>query len=314
MLKPSDYSAIARAVSTCPGTSPHAREFASELVQAWVERWQDEDAREKTVAVECKFNVRLDNFTWVVGIIDRISRTAEGEFVANEWKTTKAPSGWGWNEEKWLSEIVNGIQLPTYAWAVRSGRVTNAKGKLVECPLAIGAGVKVRARAVTKVSPPGFWPTRESGVWEFSEEDMKATAHAYLNAARMIRELKTEAVFRLEKQPDVALPPWQATGRQCFNQFGRDCEFLTQCQEHLYPVGEFKLCSEGDYKEFGLPDLPNDPRVVVFSPTSYELWVLCAEKWRVVKGIGVGERESDVNLEVGKAVHAGLATFYTRFM
>jgi hypothetical protein len=309
---------IQRAIESHPGASPSAVETAAELVGCWIDRFEDHDRQERTMAVEAAFNVQLDSYTFAVGVIDRISYDPDdGVYVVNEWKTARAesdrPGPWAWGERKWLSEITSGIQLPTYALAAKYGRLALKRGL---APFMIKdaarlSSVRVRVRAAVKKSPPDFWPGEneyaktEAGLYEYDAGDIEAARIAYLNAARVIRALRAK---------DTGLP-WQHTGGQCFHQYGHDCSFLETCRTHAYFTGPYRVydpdSDEFDYLEkFGLARLKRDARTVILSASSYKTWATCHEKWRITKGLGRREETNDLALQIGGSTHSGLAEFY----
>ena len=316
---PKALARIERAIVSHPDASPTAIETAAELVGGWIDRYEDQDRYEKTVAVEIAFNVKLDPYTYVVGVIDRLSLDSDDlVYVVNEWKTTKGasdrPGPYAWTAQRWLDEITTGVQLPTYALALTAGEFIlkrGLKGFKIKDARRLNT-VRVRVRAAVKVSPPQFWPDSgerakyEPGIYEFSAEDIAAVRASYLNAAVAIRALRSSR-----------LVPWQHSGSHCHRQFGRDCSLLPRCSVHDYAQGAYRVYDPGDgdfdyLKRFGLESIARDRRTVILSASSYGTFTTCHEKWRVLKGLGVAEEgTNDLPLQIGGAFHAGAAEFYS---
>ena len=314
---PAQLDSISTAIADLD-VAPEAKIQASELVSAWVNKYTEIDSKERTLAVEVAFAVQVDSHTWVIGVMDRLSLTSKAEIIVNEWKSSRAAtsngyskSRWSWGEDMWLREITNSIQLPTYALGLREGRfVLKSSGRPFKIKGASTTDeVKVRVRAVTKESLPKFWPSSRSGVYAFDSRDVQHVKNVYINAAAFIRAGKVGAGRN-------AFVPWQARGRQCFNQFGRDCELFDLCASHDYVTGPYHVLDPGDPEEFdwlekfGLTELKRDPRNVILSASSYDLFSLCKEKYRARKLVGGVGEEKSMALQVGSALHCGLAVFY----
>ncbi len=303
-----DFDVIVNAIVSCPEVSAAAKEQAAEIVEEWIRTNYESDCEEQTVAVELAFHIQLDKLTFVDGIIDRLSLTNESELVVNEWKTTRPASKW-WSEAMWLTELMNSIQLPTYALAVRDGlMIVRGEDKPFRIR-GIGERVKVRVRGATKTTPSETWPTGAPRLFCFSDDELSACRAAYLNAAAAIRAFRSSGCV-----------PWHARGRQCFKQWGRDCEFLSECASGVYPPSVHRVYdpvgTDADWaKRFGLEHIPNDPSVVVLSPSSYELYSTCHEKYRRLKAVAEPPvEEKSMALQIGSACHAGWAAYYRMFI
>jgi hypothetical protein len=300
--------AVAEAIAELDGCSPEAKEAAAEIVEAWMHEFAAKDRTEVTVGVELNFSIRLDEQTWVVGVVDRLSQQGE-RYIINEWKTTAGPShdGKRWNAQVWLHELLHSIQLPTYVLALREGQFQKKDANQTDQTIYLEKDMKplVRVRAATKTSPVQFWPTQDN-LFDFSAAEVQACRNAYLNAAAQVRLLRAT-----DRQRVI---PWQYPGSQCFRQFGRDCEFLERCSSHDHPPhSQVSQESMQRYLQtFGVePQAAQDPDTVVFSTSSYQLLTLCLEKYRLLKVAQAGLVEDTTPaLQIGTAVHAGLAKFY----
>lgn len=292
--------------------SPTAREAAAPLIESWIERYSAEDAEVQTVAVECGFTLWLDENTLVIGVQDRLAADLAGP-IGCEWKTAKEPkrnrdgsdSAW-WNEEKWLSEIVNGPQLAIYALAMNKA-IYYPKG--VDRPIRLNAeNPRIMVRAAVKSNPPRFWPSESArGVYAFPNPMLVSVENALRVKAEQIRAAKRLGVV-----------PWQLQGRQCFP-FNRECQYIEQCRQHAYPVsvhGQVFNRHDPAY-ELALsridPELLKNPELVVLSYSSYSDCSECMERYRILSN-GLGPKEESLALEIGGAFHAGIAALYRQYL
>ena len=276
--------------------SPAAKEIAAPLVEEWIQRFGAKDLECPTIAVEAPFYVWLDAGTLVVGVIDRIT---DGIFGC-EWKTTKEGSKW-WTEDRWLASLDNGSQIKVYGLALHKG-----KFGLTGWMPHVEAPVKIFVRAAVKSTPPDFWGSTFLTV---SAEAIQATETALLQKAAAIRAMR--------KRKSAA--PWQLTGRQCF-EFNRACVFHEKfCSKFTYPIGDYKLFDPSDPGSqalalAGINALDAvDPKLVIFSASSYDTASVCLERYRLKTSLE-GSSDTTPEMEVGTATHAGLAEFYRQTM
>jgi hypothetical protein len=289
---------------TKAGVSPQAAEAGAQLVDDWIRRNQAYDLKHKTLAVEMGFVVWPDDNTLVIGVQDRVAQDAKGVF-GSEWKSTKAESRY-WNEAKWLDSISNGSQLATYAWALRDGIFLERNVSGGE-PHALQFNVenpRIMVRAAVKERPTRFWPYNpEDAFYEFSAKDIEFTKNAYINMAEEIRALRKTKLY-----------PWQLTGIQC-DAFFKKCGFFGLCSKNDHPIGTPKALFDPhdpaakmalafvDSKLLANPDL------VILSASSYATAASCKEKFRLISG-ALGDKEEDMALGIGTAMHAGLGEYY----
>ncbi len=317
-----DWAAVVDAILGTDGASPEAKEEAASLVEAWAAHYFELDRQERTLAVEVGFHVQLDPHTYVIGIVDRLSVAPDGSLIVNEWKTTKPESRW-WTEAEWLSRITASIQLPTYVLALTHGKLVIKEGLR---PFTITGSTetpKVRVRAITKSSPPAFWPRLNHKLYTYEADALLATTNAYLNAAAGIRELRKVkrhlGADGLRVGPIVRTEPWQAMGQWC-RSYNRDCEFLHECRSYNFPHEAPPVWREHErdnertlMARFGLTfGQVSHPQTVILSQSSYDTWATCAEKYRRTKldPVSVLRHGGTAEQQLGSAVHAGLSKFY----
>lgn len=299
---PIDFERVVNAIISTDVKSPAAKEAAAELVEAWIAKKGVEDANRFTVvAVECGFHIWLDKKTVVVGVTDAIFN--DGGIIGGEWKSTKGPSQW-WNESKWLRDIGEGPQIATYALAQQRGRFFEVGGDPAGFELNVQRP-RILVRAACKTNPVQFWPESVSGVYEFSDEKLEATANSYLNKAAQIRALRKTGKF-----------PWEIPGKHC-TPFGDKhvCPHFEACTSQSTPVGIPKAVFDpSDPASVAavahlLPEQINDPDLVILSASSYQTAARCMELYRITAG-AYGEKDTNLALDTGSAMHAGLADFY----
>ena len=308
-----DEQALIRVLVENDKIPPLAKEEAANLADYWIKTHFATDISRRIVAVECGFQVWLDQDTLIVGMQDCIFQDAVS-FFGGEWKTKKAPrfklNGEpykGDTEDDWLADISTGPQLAIYAIAQHAGIFYEAGNPH---PLRLGVPVpRIMVRAAVKSNPPLMWPTTNSGIFEFSPEYLDAIETGLISCAAQIRAAR--------RGQDVV--PWQLPGKQCHS-WGRDCQFLGTeehpgCLQHSFPIGkEIEVFNpnypafEGSLK-FCDPKSLENPNLVVLSASSYQLFFECAEKFRRITGHG-GEKDESGALAVGTAFHLLMAEYY----
>jgi hypothetical protein len=293
---------------------PSAKEFASELVDVWVNEAVPEDAANSvTVGVECGFWIRLDQTTFIVGAADRIAEDDDGIF-AQEHKSTAKRSSY-WNAEKWYDEISRAHQVATYASALRSGTwliptetVTEDGATLRSFDLRNFrvAEPRILVRAVSKGRPPELWPTAKGAFITINERRMEATLAAYRVVAEQIRAARR-----------LTLTPWSLPGRQCvrFNKY--KCRFYESC--HKYEVAETSAVRVGVNLSPGSSAVLDyliacnvidvrDVNVVILSASTFGTWQQCAEEYR--RDASGAKEEENENLQIGSVLHNALGVAY----
>src|SRR3990172_2451830 len=274
--------------------SPLAATSGAALVEAWVEQWAERDnAMFNVDEVESVFAVWIDTGTLLVGVRDVVGSDADGP-LSCEWKSTKEPqknkdgsdSAW-WNEDTWLDSLLNGVQLPCYAVAACS-----------ENP-------RIMVRAILKSTPPQFWPSKGSGIYQFPNELVTLT--------RSVLVVRAAAIRAARKTQNV---PWALPGLHCTNKYRRVCPYYeTVCKPHTNPPAQARAGFDKDdpgyagIKKAGLdPDeLPLE--LVIFSASSLDTSQQCLERYRLLTSCFY-KKDSDYELQVGTALHAGLANVY----
>ncbi len=321
---------------------PTAKETAADLVEAWAHTYEEEANNQTVLAIEALGFLWLDKLTLLVGMMDKIAeiQNSDGPLVfGSEWKTMKEPkrnkdgqfSAW-WNEEKWLEEISLGPQIGIYALMLHEGTFV-VPGSLpsrsllsnldrTKATLKAGPGVTLwtpkvptkvhmQVRAVLKCYTPEFWPTKEEdGIIQFDLDRLESIRSALLNKAAAIRAMRK-----------TGLIPWQAPGKHCFSRYtGAKCEFLEpNCTQSKHPEGQGLLIEKPDpgfnaLKFAGINDLLDvDPRLVVFSASSYQTASNCLEDYRLRMSI-TGSGEENINLQTGTCFHEGIATWYREYL
>jgi hypothetical protein len=318
-----------------------AKETAAPLIEAWAHKFEEEANNQTVLAVEALGFLWLDKLTLLVGMMDKIAeiQNSNGPIVfGSEWKTMKEPkrnkdgqfSAW-WNEDKWLEEISLGPQIGIYALMLHEGtfvlpgNLQNLKEKCEQVPIEkvifktgytlwtpkVPTKVHMQVRAVLKCDPPEFWPTKEEdGIVQFDLDRLESIRSALLNKAAAIRAMRK-----------TGLVPWQAPGKHCFSRYtGAKCEFLEpNCTQSKHPKGQGLLIEKPDpgfnaLKFAGVNDLLDvDPRLVVFSASSYQTASNCLEDYRLKMSIP-GSGEENINLQTGTCFHEGIATWYREYL
>jgi hypothetical protein len=285
--------------------SSNAKEAGAQLVEDWIRTNFTVDTAVRTRAVEMGFVTWVDSATLVVGVMDRVAEDSEGLF-GSEWKSAKDGTSRFWNEEVWLHEIVNGPQLATYALALHEGAFLERDPKgdkpivhqwFVDDP-------RMLVRAAVKTRPTKFWPSDPAdAMYRFPNSKLKFVKAGYVNAGAEIRALTKTTKL-----------PWQLTGKQCIA-FGRQCELFESCQSHSHPTGIASTVFDPSdpAAELALKhvdaDRLTDPDLVVLSASAYQTAARCKELYRVQAG-SLGTKESNLALETGSAMHAGLADYF----
>lgn len=276
------------------GASPDAQAEALELFGAWLRQVPEREPDETTLATELKFSVQIGSLgvlpVYIIGVIDRLSRTSDGRYIASEWKTSRVKrEGSRWGARQWLHSILRSDQLAVYGLAASN------------IPYIKDADLYVRVRAAAK-TPAGIeiWPTAaKDELYSLGADRYADAVAAYMNTARAI----------LAVDPRDA--PWQTTGPHC-TQFFKDCVYLEDCEARRFaPVAVQKMRFDpARYESF---HVPQDRPVIVLSHTSYSEFNQCREKYRHDYECGL-PRESDdsYELQVGRAFHAALAVYDAR--
>ena len=319
-----------------------AKETAAPLIEAWAHAYEEEANNQTVLAVEALGFLWLDKLTLLVGMLDKIAeiQNSNGPIIfGSEWKTMKEPkrnkdgqfSAW-WNEDKWLEEISLGPQigiyalmlhegtfvlpgtvnevLPRFSKRLNTGRLEPLSGCALWTPK-VPTKVHMQVRAVLKCDPPEFWPTKEEdGIIQFDEDRLQSIRSALLTKAAAIRAMRK-----------TGLIPWQAPGKHCFSRYnGAPCEFLKpNCTQSKHPEGQGLLIEKPDpgfnaLKFAGLNDLLDvDPRIVVFSASSYQTASNCLEDYRLKMSIP-GTGEENINLQTGTCFHEGIGCWYREYL
>lgn len=278
--------------------SPLALEEGAGLVQAWIDRYE-EDKDDEILAVECGWSVRLDERTWAVGVMDMVAKNEKGVYAA-EWKSTRAPSRY-WGEEKWLESIRSGPQIAVYALALSQGTFTSREGGIVNWDVfTVKPPVRIRVRACVKTAVPDFWPVNPVDGWcEFGPEALDAVAAGFRARAEQVRASRR-----------LGLVPWQLTGDHC-TKWNRQCEYYEECREYRYPEIAVGFDISDPAARLALPYLPDEATrqdAVILSASAYSDYSRCMELGRR-KSQGGGKEES-LALETGTVLHAGIGEFY----
>lgn len=295
-----DESKIVEAIAGC-GVSPVAAELGSQLVDSWARRFAHTDADLETVAVECGMVLWLDERTLLIGVVDRIARDAQG-VLGCEWKSTREPIGSAWNEKKWLAEITSGVQIATYALGLQRGEFYEEDGTRHQF---LEPRPRILVRAAVKSTIPQFWPSDGKDTFGFSTEELDKVAACYLNLAASIRAMRA-----------TKLVPWQMTGKQCIRYNKYECQFLSLCTKHQNPpftdrknLFDMDNPAANSALRWIAKEKLQDPDLVILSASSYQDYANCAEEGRL-KESGLYAKQTSSALEVGTAMHSGLASLY----
>lgn len=319
-----------------------AKETAAPLIEAWAHKFEEEANNQTVLAVEALGFLWLDKLTLLVGMMDKIAEIQNGTgplIFGSEWKTMKEPkrnkdgqfSAW-WNEDKWLEEISLGPQIGIYALMLHEGTFvipgvgqylyrrmyngSNNTGSLKRGPGVVLWAPKVptkvhmQVRAVLKCDPPEFWPTKEEdGIIQFDDSHLESIRSTLLTKAAAIRAMRK-----------TGLIPWQARGKHCFSRYtGAKCAYLEKyCSQFEHPKGQGLLIEKTDPAVYVLPftglnlTLDLDPRLVVFSASSYQTASNCLEDYRLKTTSPIVEE--NINMQTGTCFHEGIGCWYREYL
>jgi len=310
-----DTQLVSDAIVACETGGP-AKEESARLIEFMLEKLPELPEWEwKVVATETPFYIKLAPKFYCIGIGDCHFMDAIGMIHA-EWKTKGAPKLTregkpykGQDEESWLDDISNDVQVAVYALAAQQGIFLENEEEIsfgVDAP-------RVMVRACVKSSPPEVWPrNHEDGLHTFSQVALDSTKNALLVKCKQIRAAR-----------ESKLIPWNLVGGQCENKYRTICEFREEiCKKHLNPLSRWghkteslEEMVEGRRKWYErLKVDPNDPEVVMLSPSKYTDYTWCMERGRqLYEGTEGAERESSFEQGIGTGYHAGLAAIYKQW-
>lgn len=284
------------------GCGPVSMEEGARLAEAWIE--DESNFADRILAVEAGFSVRLDELTWLIGVVDLICEDARGVY-GREHKTTKE-AGRSWNEGKWLDGIKSGHQIACYALALRAGEfyqkeILNEVQGLgsIYSPNAV-MPIRIRVRAAVKTAIPQFWPADEADGWqEFNEPALEAVRNAFIVKAEAIRAARRRGVI-----------PWQLTGSHCFA-YGRFCDYHDSCRAYTWPEVGTGFDSDDPAARAALPFLPEEAKhedAVILSASAYSDWSRCMELGR--QNAQGANGEESMALQTGTVFHSAIACWY----
>jgi|SRR6185369_3026445 len=282
------------------GVGPLAVEQGASLLDKWIDVCYEEDLKRKVVAVETGFVCFIDDATAIIGVQDLLTEE-DGIIVGGEHKSTKERTKF-WNENSWLDSISEGSQLGVYALALKEGTYyERATGKEFKpnTPLSY-----IRVRAASKSNPPDIWP----------HDPLRSLVHIKPERIARVRQsllVKAASVRAMKRSGEGA---WQLPGIWCVNQFRKTCQFHDDCLTgNVPPSGAVKFDSSDPAAQLSLAhigDRINNPDLVLLSASQYSTVSECAEKYRRINLVDGHTKDGDRALDVGSAMHAGLAAYY----
>lgn len=290
------------------GFGPLAVEQGAALLDAWVDRCYEEDLARKVVAVETGFITWIDEKTAIIGVQDLLTEEMVEDIsvqmtVGGEHKSTKEKTKY-WNENSWLDSISEGSQLGVYALALREGTYYERKTEKEFKPNVPRS--LIRVRAASKSSPPDIWPhDMAKALVEIPQDRIDRVKQALLAKAASIRAMKASGTT-----------PWQLSGIWCVNQFRRTCQFHDDCLAgKIPPTGTMKFDSKDPAAQLAMKHIGeriHDPELVILSSSSYAAVSECAESYRRISLTDNCEKEESRALDIGSAMHEGLASYYSQ--
>lgn len=296
---------------------PAAREEASRLVEHVIERMPGlPESKWSVVSVETQFFIQLAPKWFCIGVGDAHFRDEHG-LIHAEWKTKGAPKLTkagepykGQDEDSWLDDISNDVQVAIYALAGHEGTFIDSNDSQVRFR---SFEPRVMVRACVKSTPPQIWPhDYRKGLYTFPLQALNATRNALLVKCQQIDAARKSGLI-----------PWTLIGEQCENKYRNVCEFREEvCKKHLNPPslrwGNTKLedMVEGRRKWYETLKMdPNDPEVILLSPHKYTDYTRCMERGRMRYEVGTVDTELQQSFEqeVGTGYHAALASIYRQW-
>jgi len=295
-----------------------AREEGARLVEYVLEELPNlPESQWEVVAIETQFYIRLAPKWYCIGIGDCHFRDEHG-LIHAEWKTKSAPKLTkagepykGQDEDSWLDDISNDEQVAIYALAGREGFFVNPDGTET---LFESKEPRVMVRACVKANPPQLWPhDYRKGLYSFPDAAMNATKNALL--------IKCQQIVAARRS---GLLPWNLVGGHCENKYRRVCEFREEfCKVHLNPPSRWGHAIQrledmvaGRRKWYELLKVdPNDPEVVLLSPSKYEDYTWCMERGRQKYEVGTVENDVPPSFEqeIGSVYHIAMASIYSQW-
>jgi len=284
---------------------PTARETAMPLVESYIERWAGQDSGEITLGVEVPFTLLVGGNTLYLGFLDHLFQTDNLPLGIGEFKSIREPSRW-FKERIWVVEKLRAPQTLLYALAGFHGDLFYGGG----WHSGSGRSPAVRFRGVSKGKNHECWPEKELLYRPNSEQ--------LTNIYRALTA-KGETISALKNRVGGAITPWQLPGYQC-TQYNKLCEFYEKfCQKLNPPQGwgtikksraECKPLTERIeyYKELCKGELS-----VILSKGLYDTASNCLEKYRIIS-FKHGEIQSNLNMQIGIAFHAGVGGYHGALM
>jgi hypothetical protein len=268
--------------------SAEEAEMVSAMFDGWLKRFEREDARTRTLAVEVPFTLDLGDGYVLAGVVDRIAEDRDGVLLC-EWKTTRPPSK-NWNEQAWLESLGFGTQVSFYALAAHEAEFASVGRLGIEQP-------RILVRAAVKSRPPAFWPSERPLVYQFRRPA--------LDAARSAARAMCASLEALIGRP----APWQLPGPWC-RQYGYTCSYYAECTERIYPDADTTTLrpQATDPALVALSDVLSGARVVL-TASAYESAARCRELFRRYQSPADGGSVSRA-LAIGTVFHRLLAWHY----
>jgi len=229
--------------------------------------------------------------TLLVGRIDAVGQTEDGELFFGEWKSAKPP--WKTRINEWKLKWLMSPQALTYG---------------VFADAAHPGLRRFTVRIAYKSSPPTydydwFWLKEEEIAWWRTE---------LLRIADEIRQRRREGVHGTPWSPNMPEACFKYGPEYVCPRFHPACSQLKWGAEipnsapripHLEVERDFLSANSGSFGQ------PMRKDIVILDATRVEKWMGCRERYRGEYELGAREPEGDA-LDVGSQMHALLETYY----
>jgi hypothetical protein len=263
------------------------------LVSGWIEKYESADRQITWLEVEKEFSIYLDEHTLLVGKIDAIGRTKDGDTFFLEIKSQKAPPPY--KKFEWKQTYRMNFQTLTY-------------GVVVD--LLYPGTRRFTVRKAFKSSPPAF----DHEWFSYSTEEIEWWRSELLNIAEEIREWRKSG-----------LTPWAPNfGHHCFK-YGPKyvCPYFeSACSKlnwngippsHIPRVSHLKIEQGLIAGNLGTFNQKIDKRLVILGASRVDTYRGCNERFRRDhEGEGALMEPMNENLQIGSDLHKLLEQWYLK--
>lgn len=251
----------------------------TKLVSGWLRHFAQADAQIKWIDAECEVEYWLTHNTVLMGRIDAIGRTQQGELFFGEWKTANPRERSSWKEQ-WCTNP----QSLTY------GLLMTQLNEGEPCS-------RFTVRKAFKSDPPSY-----DHAWlSYSEDEIDRWKRQVIAIAEDIRQ-----DFNV-----YGRGPWQQNWKHCLRYGPKyKCTFYGRCTTGVAPAGVMTRVSHLDAERrlYAADKLAEG--MVVLDATRIVEWLECREKFRSQYIEDLMAPAGEV-LQIGIDFHEALGKHYT---